>query len=148
MSTYFFRQIFYLEPSINLPWGYESCQKNWAQSVQHRVSSKKEKSFRENFAFFAKIFFSQPFRIIFAHEKCENFPFFREISLQSASQKHAKFSRNRKCESFAKIFLEKYRILVNKCKIFAIKLLKFHQKWLNFKNKKLIFKEGFICEPN
>ena len=65
-----------------------------------RVSSEKEKSFRENFAFFAKHFFSRPFRISFA--RVLNFRFIREISLQSVSQKNAKFSRNRKHENFAK----------------------------------------------
>ena len=53
-------------------------------NITHRVSSEKEKSFvkishfSRNFFFFATI--SLSFCISFAHEKCENFCFFREIS--------------------------------------------------------------------
>ena len=36
------------------------------QRLHCRVSSEKEKLFRENFAFFANIFFSRPFRFVFA----------------------------------------------------------------------------------
>jgi len=39
----------------------------------------------------------------------------------------------------------------NSCKQmqnFSNKVAKIDQKRLNFENKKLLFKEGFICEPN
>ena len=69
-----------------------------------RVSSEKEKSFREIF-FFATI--SLRFRISFAREKCENFRFIREISLQSVSQKNAKKIMRKFCEKI----MRKFRII-------------------------------------
>ena len=75
-----------------------------------RVSSEKEKSFRENFA---KSLISRPFCLLFAFrslaKKCKNFRFFREISLPSVSRKNGKFSRNRKCENFAKQKMQNFR---------------------------------------
>ena len=132
--------------------------------IRVRFSSEKEKSFREVF-FSGSI--SLHFRISFAREKFENFRFFREISLQSVLRKNAKFSRNRKYENFeknAKIsrklmpkfcekktlkFREKYRIFKKKqMQNFTEKVAKIPQERLNFENTRLIFKEGFIREPN
>ena len=60
-----------------------------------RVSSEKEKSFRENFVFFAKFFFfaniSLHFRISFAHEKCENFRLFAKFRFNVFREKIRKF---------------------------------------------------------
>ena len=65
--------------------------------------------------------------ILFAREKCKNFFFLREISLHSVSRKNAKFSRNNKCENFAK-----------KCDNFAEKNAKISRKnGIFYKNAKL-----------
>ena len=59
-----------------------------------RVSGKKEKLFRENFAWSLHFLRSQ--------KNAKKNLFIRKISLQSVSRKNAKFSQNIKCENFAK----------------------------------------------
>ena len=70
-----------------------------------RVSSEKEKSFRENFAFFEKKIFatiSLRFCISFDRKKCKHFRFFsRNFASIQVSRK--------KCEIFAKQKMRKFR---------------------------------------
>ena len=76
----------------------------WLKGLPVEFAAKMEKSFRKNFAFFAKLFAF--FRISFARKN------FSEISLLSVSQK-TKFSRKKeyenlanKCEKFQKFLLK------------------------------------------
>ena len=78
-----------------------------------RVSSEKKKSFRE---------------------KCEHFRFFFcKISLQSVSQKNAKFPQNRKLDNFAKKIMRK----------FCEQMRKYREKNGNYAKKIRKFNEHF-----
>ena len=100
-------------------------------SWNYRVSSEKEKSFRENLAFFATI--SLRFRISFARKKCE-------ISLQSVSQNNGK-SFPKKIIRFHKFFWA-----INCCsyktngfhEIFAKRFVRWNPSWnwFNFTKSK------------
>ena len=126
------------------------------QQTHIRVSSQKEKSFLENFAFSAK-FFLRPFHFFLHFVRSQKIRKFSLYSLQSVL-------RNRKWENFARIsenfakngnYAKKKRILRKIQNFqkplqqnFSEKVAKIHQKRLNFENKRLIFKERFIHEHN
>jgi len=80
-----------------------------------RVSSKKGKSFHQNFAF-----------------SCISFAKYAKIITKSISRKNAKFSGNKESKSFAKILRKKMQNFAKKDKIFRIQDAYFCENFCTF----------------
>ena len=80
-----------------------------------RVSSEKEKSFRENFAFIAKFFFSRPFRFVFAFrslaKNAKIFAFFVKFRFYLFREKIRNFHEIENAKKIIRKFRETFRSL-------------------------------------
>ena len=88
-----FEQDFVLKLKNEFVWGNLFSRQTW---VPNRVSSEKEKSFREKFEFSRNFFFRDHFAsfcISFAREKCKNFRTFREKNENYAKKTQKNFQK-------------------------------------------------------